>query len=49
MEFTQNSWAMSPGPTFSGDLSIMSSNRVLQQYELNLRLNTQHIQQKEFA
>lgn len=25
MEFTQNSWATSPGPTFSGDLSIISS------------------------
>ena len=24
-EFTQHSWATSPGPAFSGDLSIMSS------------------------
>jgi len=28
-EFTQYSWATSPGPTFSGGLSIKSSNRVL--------------------
>ena len=39
-EFTQYSWATSPGPTFSGGLSIILQVEFLQQYELNLRLNT---------
>ena len=43
MEFTQNSWAMSPGLAFSGDLSIMSLRAEFYKSELNLSL-TQQIQ-----
>lgn len=37
-EFTQYSWAMSPGPAFSGGLSIMCSEQSFYNSELNLSL-----------
>ena len=43
MEFTQNSWATSPFPVFSGVLSIMSSEAEFYNSELKLSL-TQQIQ-----
>lgn len=48
MELTQNSWATSPGPTFSGDLSIMSSRAEFTKCELKLSLNTTDTKQQEF-
>ena len=43
-EFTQHSWATSPSPAFSGDLSIMSSKTEFYNSELNLSLTHNWIQ-----
>ena len=40
-EFTQHSWATSPGPAFNGDLSIMSSKIEFYSSELKLSLTQQ--------
>jgi len=43
MDFTQHSWATSPGSAFSGDLSIMSLKVEFYNSELKLSI-TQQIQ-----
>ena len=40
-EFTQYSWAASPGPAFSGGFSIMFSKQSFYNSELNLSLTQQ--------
>lgn len=44
MEFTQNSWDMSPSPAFSGDLSIMSSRAEF--YKMWAQIESQHNMKK---